>query len=227
MTVRNKLIVVLLVSVPLAYFLFPFTCGLLALPSASVILLASIVLFGPLVAGVIVAKSVQGISTAAKFLVGLATCVVLFGSFFIVPPGATTWTLGFAANFRLTKHPAQIQKWASDVLDRYDNGKLATTTNAEYWAVGAEKLDGAEIPEFIQKLWRNKPSIGVATITDDGWFLSEPNQKLQTNARRTHCVAFSWYLTGILVGRPDFHSAWNPWYLHEIMPGIYAFHGMK
>ena len=225
MTARNKWIVVLLVGVPLSYVVFPFTCGLLALSSNYLIFLAPLLLLGPLVAAVIVVRLVR--SGGAKATLGFLTYVILFAVFFIFPPAAATWTLGFVANFRLTKHPAQIQQWATGVLDQYDKGKLATATNAEYWAVGRETLKDVEIPEFIRNLWWEKPSIGIATITDDGWFLSEPNQQLQTNAKRTHCVAFSWYLRGILVGRPDFHSAWNPWYLHEIMSGVYAFHGMK
>ena len=28
-------------------------------------------------------------------------------------------------------------------------------------------------------------------------------------------------------GRTNFQSKWNPWYLHEIMPGIYAASGMS
>jgi hypothetical protein len=238
MTTRSKWILLVLAGVPLLYFLFPFFCGFFALSQGYLILLAPIIFFCPLGAGIIVAKLMYNVSTATRISVGIVTCLALFALFFLVPPGAATWTLGFAANFRLTKHPVQVQQWATEVLDRYENEKLATKTNAEYWAVGQEKIEAAEIPEFIRKLWWSKPSIGIVTMTEDG--ITRPTHPVltQTNAvnwpvfgrpqaKLTRCVAFSWYLTGILVGRPDFHTTWNPWYIHEIIPGVYAFSGEK
>jgi hypothetical protein len=172
-----------------------------------------------------------------RIVIGIMTTIGIFASFFLFPPEAETWTLGLATNFRLTKQPEQIQQWAIKVLDQYENGKLTTTTNVEYWVTGRDELSTNEIPLRIQNLWRNKPSIGIATITENGWIIQSTQTNTESLAQLTggiptplklsRCVAFSWYATGILVGRPDFQSKWNPWYLHEIMPGIYAFSGMK
>lgn len=237
MTPRKKWIVLVIVAVPSSFFILPFTCGFFNLSQGYLFLLAPVLLIGPIFAGSIVAALIQNASQGTRIARGIVTAILIFISFFLFPPGAETWTLGLAANFRLTKHPAQVQQWAVEILDQYENGKLTTTTNIEYWATGRDKLVKDEIPLQIQNLWRRKPSIGIATITENGWVI----QSTQTNAeslaqltggvsvplKLSHCVVFSWYETGILVGRPDFQSKWNPWYLHEIMPGIYAFSGMK
>jgi hypothetical protein len=158
---------------------------------------------------------------------------LLIGDFFMAPPGAVAWTIGFATNFRLTKHPAQIQQWATGVLTRYENGKLATIPKAKYWAVGQERLADAEVPQHIRNLWWDEPSIGIATMTQGGWNINPTLTNITglisegVSTQRVHCVAFSWYLTGILVGPPDFKSTWNPWYIRQIIPGVYAYSGMK
>ena len=199
--------------------------------------LAPIVLLGWPILAITVAVRLRNVNLVTRIAVGVMTCIILIASFFIFPAGAVTWSLGFAANFRLTKHPAQIQQWAIQVLDRYDAGKLSLTTNVEYWAVGKAKLKDSEIPSQIKDLWWKRPSIGVATITDNGWFTESMPTNIAimpqltggqpTPLHLSHCVAFSWYETGFLVGRQDFKSKWNPWYLHEITPGVYVFCGMK
>jgi hypothetical protein len=197
-------------------------------------LLAPVVLFGPIAAAFVVAIRLRGVNKLSRVGIGVLIWVATIALFFVFPAGAKAWTLGFAANFRLTKHPEQIQEWAVGLLDRYEAGQATTSTNAPYWAAGREKLDDAEIPSHIGRLWRDKPAIGIVTMTSDGW-ITNSSQIISFNgggatgalAKRTHCVAFSWYLTGILVGRPDFRSTWNPWYIHEIIPGVYAYSGMK
>jgi len=225
------------VALPLSFFIFPFFCGFCNLSQANIFYLLPIWLFGSPCAGIIVARRIRNTFWAIRVVSGLVVMVLMFASFLIFPPAAKTWTLGLAANFQLTKHPAQIQQWATEVLDRYENGKLTTTTNAPYWAAGKDVILSNEIPAQIQNLWKNKPSIGIATSTDNGWQISSTQTNAESLARLmggaqtplklNRCVAFSWYGTGILVGRPDFKSKWNPWYLHEIMPGIYAFSGEK
>ncbi|MGO8837596.1 MAG: hypothetical protein ACLQAH_16485 [Limisphaerales bacterium] len=234
MTVRKICIVSIIVAVPLAAFTFPFVCGFLDLNDGFLFLLFPILLLGPPVAGIMVVVLMRNVSWLPRIMAGIMTCAVLFGSLFVNPPWAISRTLGFAENFRLTKHPARIQRWAIGVLDRYEKGTLATTTNAEYWAVGREKLYDDEIPAFIENLWPKEPSIGIATMASSG----PASNPIGTNSmdftalsaaslHRTHCVAFSWYLTGILIGRADFRPTWKPWYIHEVMPGIYVFHGYK
>lgn len=225
---RKRTIIVVLSGMPLLYFGFPFLCGFLNLSQGWLMLLAPVLLFGPIVASIIVAASVTGISTLSRIGFGVAIWMMTVALFFVFPAGAKTWTLGFASNFRLTKHPTRVQAWAVEVLDRYEAGQLLTSTNAPYWAAGKPRLHDSEIPEHIRRLWWDKPSIGIVTMTPDGWITgSSSTNSLVSPSKPLNCVAFSWYLTGILVGRPDFRSTWNPWYIHEIIPGVYAFSGMK
>jgi hypothetical protein len=234
---RKKWIIPLVVIVPLIYFFLPFGLGFFGFSQGCILLLAPVMFFGPILAGIVVGLLIKEISLAVRIALSVMTMIGIFASFFLLPPGAASWTLGLAANFRLTKHPAQIQQWAIETLDKFENGKLMTATNIEYWAVGRDKLATNEIPSQIQNLWHNHPSIGIATVTDNGWIISSAQTNAESLAQLTggirtplklsHCVAFSWYDTGILVGRTNFQSKWNPWYLHEISPGIYAFCGMK
>lgn len=227
---KNAFVLVGVASlVPASCFVFPFICGFLNLSQVSLMLLVPIVLFGSILSAVIVAWRIHGVGKLSRIGIGLMAWVAIVAftvvAFLMFPAGAKIWTLGFAANFRLTKHPREIQQWASEVLDRYEAGRLNTATNAPYWAIGKQKLEAREVPGHIGTLWRSAPSIGIVTMTSDG--LVTDSVHTDPSWRLTHCVAFSWYLTGILVGRSDFRSAWNPWYIYEIMPGVYAYSGMK
>jgi hypothetical protein len=234
---RKKWIISAALIVPLVYFFLPFLLGFCGLSQGHILLLAPVMFFGPILAGVVIGLLTKEISLAVRIALSVMTMIGIFASFFLFPPGAASWTLGLAANFRLTKHPALIQQWAIETLDKFENGKLMTATNVEYWAMGRDKLATNEIPTYIQNLWRNRPSIGIATVTENGWIISSAQTNAESLAQLTggiptplelsRCVAFSWYDTGILVCRTNFHSKWNPWYLHEISPGIYVFSGMK
>ena len=230
---RKKLSVVLVFLVPVCFFLYPFACGFLNLSQGYLMFLFPMMLFGPpLVTGI-----VAGLLKGGSWQRHLGICVGLYAAVMMVlfagPAGAVSWTIGFGYNLRLTKDPVRIQRWATEVLARYDSGKLATKPKVPYWATGAEPLAENEIPEHIRKLWRDKPSIGIATMSANGWLIN-PNDT-NTSAliseseptNRVHCVAFSWYLTGVLVGPPDFKPTWNPWYSRRIIPGVYAFSGTR
>jgi hypothetical protein len=94
--------------------------------------------------------------------------------------------------------------------------------------VGKAKIEDKEIPDRMRRLWRFTPSIGVATMSPSGFVGGDfPPDGPEVTPKPTHCDAFSWYLTGVLVGRPDFRTTWNPWYIQEIVPGVYAYSGMK
>jgi hypothetical protein len=148
------------------------------------------------------------------------------------PPLAVKWTVGFSYNVLWTKKPVQLQHWATDVLTRYKDGKLKTKPS-KYWVAGKESLKENEIPREINKLWWNKPAIGIATFTRDGIGIdphdtnSEYFNSFTASSNQVHCVAFSWYLTGVLVGPPDFKTKWNPWYIRQVIPGIYVYCGEK
>jgi hypothetical protein len=230
---RKVFSAVVLASVPLCCFLYPFACGFLNLSQAYIIFLLPVMLFGPLVATGLVALLIR---TGPRWR-HMAICLGLYASvvamFFIGPPGAAAWTIGFGYNFRLTKSPVRVQQWATEVLARYEKGKLETKPKAEYWATGKEPLSEREIPEDIRNLWWDKPSIGIATMTANGWLINPNDTNISFTisesdpTTRVHCVAFSWYLTGVLVGPPNFRPTWNPWYTRQILPGVYAFSGMK
>ena len=216
--------------VPLSYFIFPFLVGFCNLSQGYLMLLIPIDLFGSIAASIVVAMRVPVASKASRAGLGILTWVAMVGLFVIFPPGAKSWTLGLATNFRLTKQPMKIQTWVTGVLDRYEAGQLSTSTNAPYWGVGKETVNNSEIPTQIGNLWQAKPSITIVTFASDGSMSGNSRADVELSAtagKPIRCVAFSWYLTGILVGRPDFRTEWNPWYIHEIMPGIYAYSGMK
>jgi hypothetical protein len=230
---RKMLSVILLLLVPACCFLYPYACGFLNLSQGYIMFLLPMMLFGPPLVTGIVASFLKAGSWQRHLGICVGLYVAVVAVFFAGPAGAVKWTIGFAYNLRLTKNPVRIQQWATEVLARYDSGKLATKPKAEYWATGKGPLAEKEIPELIRKLWWDKPSIGIATMSANGWVIN-PNE---TNisavisesepTNRVHCVAFSWYLTGVLVGPPDFKPTWNPWYSRQIIPGVYAFSGMK
>ncbi len=225
---RIRQIILLTVAslVPISYFLFPFLCGFCNLSQGYLIFLAPIFLFGSAISGIAVGASVPRISTLSRVGVGVLVWIITIALFFVFPAGAKTWTIGFSTNVQMTKHPREVQQWAVGVLDRYEAGRLSAITNAPYWAVARNELDSSEVPSHIAELWRDKPSIGIAEATPDGR-ITAPSHDGPGQKKQTRCVAFSWYLTGILVGRPDFRSTWNPWYIRQIAPGIYAYCGMK
>jgi len=210
---------------PLAYFVCPFLCGFFN-SQGLMMLLMPVILIVPLATGLAIGVWTPRLGNASRFGLGVLACILSFALFFIFPAGAKSWTLGSSTNFQLTKHPSQVQQWAVGVLERYEAGKLNTSTNAPYWALGKAELDTSEVPPSIGGLWLDRPSIGIAEFTPDGWIVP-PSTNQAAGKISARCVVFSWYLNGFLVGRPDFHSDWNPWYIHEIAPGIYAYHGMK
>ncbi len=224
--------ILIIVAVTLADFALPFACGFFNLNNVFFILSFLVLLLAPFLAGTAVILITRKVSWVARLLLGMVTCAILLGSVLWTPLMAVSRLVGFEANFLLTKNPARVQRWAVGVLDAYDHGTLGTTTNVEHWGVATEKLYDDEIPPFIENLWWDEPSIGIAamTTTGDRVDLSGSNSMnfaafSSGSLSRTHCVAFSWHLTGILVGRPDFRPTWNPWYIDKIGPGIYVYYG--
>ena len=230
---RNVLGMAFLASVPLCCLAYPFACGFFNLSQVYLMVLAPAMLFGPPLATAAAAPFLRIGPAWRHVALCLALYVLVIAGFFLAPPGAAGWTIGFAANLKMTKHPDQIQKWATGVLARYESGTLATIPKAEYWAIGKERLAEAEVPARIRNLWWKKPSTGIATMTDEGRLLDPARTNTTsltatgTPSTRGHCVAFSWCLTGVLVGPPDFRPTWNPWYIRRIIPGVYAYCGMK
>jgi hypothetical protein len=225
---RQVKLITLASITPLSFFLFPFLCGFFNLSLASLMLLGPILLVGPIITAIAVVAMTAPPSKGSRVGVGVVAWFVTVALFFVFPAGAITWTLGFSTSFQLTKHPTQVQQWAVSVLKRYEEGQLNTSTNtrAHYWAVGKEELDASEVPAHINELWCDKPSIGIAEVTPEG-HISSPTHDQPGEKKQNRCVAFSWYFAGILVGPPDFRCTWNPWYIREISPGVYAYCCMK
>lgn len=211
---------------PLSYFLLPFFCGFCNLSQGYLMFLVPIALCGSAVTGIAMASLFRHAGMLSRVGVGVLSSIITVALFFLFPAGAKTWTLGFCSNFQISKHPRDVQKWAVNILERYDAGRLSTSTNAPYWAIGKATLDSSEVPPTIETLWRDKPSIGIAEVTSEEW-ITIPSHESARQKKENRCIVFSWYLSGILVGSPDFRCNWNPWYLREIAPGIYAYCGMK
>lgn len=222
----------------LLYFVFFFILGFCNLSDAYFLLFIAIIFLSWPIVGIIVAVRMRGASILKRMSAGFLAFIALWAGVVLLPAvGVSPWLIGVSSNFRLTKHPAQLQQWAVTVINRYESGKMATTTNVEYWAAGGDKIEPSEIPNWIQNLWKDKPSIGIATITENGWDTSSAGTNVEAlrnltggvikPLKLTHCVAFSWYGKGFIVGPKDFKSAWNPGSLYMISPGIYFYAGGK
>lgn len=202
-----------------------FYLGLLDLSQGYLLLALPAFFLAPLFGGYAMYNLLRGYSEKIRSTMIVLAIMAPFAVFALCP-GAAQWTVGFGVNFLLTKQPAAMQTWAIATLDAYRQGKIAVDTNAEYWAAGTEKLPESEIPERFRVMWRETPSIGIATMDQNGWLI-DPKQPLTGTTTTTNCIAISWYITGILLGNTDFTPTWNPWFMHRIGPGMYAFSGMK
>jgi hypothetical protein len=217
----------------------PFACGFWNSDEDFAYPWIGLCLLGPPVAGV-AAALLFNVSAFNRVLIGIGAAFVIYGFIFVFPSGADGYTLGLVENFNLIKNPDQVQRWAGVVLDEFENGTLEVTTNAdaEDFIGGKAKLKEKDIPPQIRNLWRAQPTIGIVTITENGW-ITDP---IRTNVAiipaltggepvplgMSHCVSFSWDHRGFLVGRPEFISKWNSspragGGFYEVKPGIYAY----
>jgi hypothetical protein len=126
-------------------------------------------------------------------------------------PGAVQEAEDLAEDTLRKPELAGLQEWSIQVLARYRSGQLATNGAASDWSVGMVKLAPQEIPASITNAWREPPEVSVR--------LSEAGQP--------ECVAISWYLSGLVVGPPEYVLSFKPWCSKQAKPGIYAYHGYK
>jgi hypothetical protein len=103
-----------------------------------------------------------------------------------------------------------LQRWSTEVLARYRAGKLATNGPAQY--PGNVRLASSEVPIWLQYAWVGDPPQVSIRLTESG---------------DAECVTVAWYLSGLLVGPTNYVQTWDPWYIVQAKPGIYAYHGMK
>jgi hypothetical protein len=123
-------------------------------------------------------------------------------------PPAQLWADDLADDVRTKKRLAPIQDWSVQTLARYRAGQLATTGRAAFAGLHSARLDPKEVPSWLRwAWWGDHPEVSVS--------LNESNQP--------ECMVVGWYLCGILVGPTNYVTAWQPWYIVQVKPGIYAY----
>src|SRR5580692_6928903 len=149
MTPRNKWIVFVVTVVPIVSILFQFFLGLFGFSPDYILFLLPVILFGPPLAGIVAAILLINVSVLKRIAIAIGTGIGIYAAllaiiviFHILPP---LWILGASANFRLTKHPQEVQQWAVKTLSQYENGTLQISTNAEYWAIGKARLEDSQL----------------------------------------------------------------------------------
>jgi hypothetical protein len=105
----------------------------------------------------------------------------------------------------------KLQQWAVGVLARYQGRTLRLAGRASYWSEGSVKLAPAEVPTYLTHTWPETPEVSVRL----------------SPAGQPECVVVGWYLYGIFVGPPSYRATENPWYLRQVQPGVYVYHGYK
>ena len=102
--------------VPFCYVAFPFLCGFCNLSQGYLMLSTLLILVGPIFAGIVFGMTLKTMRLPSRIGLGILVWILGVGSFFLFPPGAKTWTLGFSTNFILTKKPTKMQQWAVGIL---------------------------------------------------------------------------------------------------------------
>jgi len=179
-------------------------------------------LLGPVLSGILVSLVVPVDSLDARIGSGVVACVLAgWLAIFALPPGAIIYTHGFESAVRNGAGIEKLQGWAQGALDRYHEGKLRLGGKSAYWSPGDRLIADSEVPEMLTSgifkqtgLPNFGPEISICSL--NGEFTGGGE-----------CIAVSWYLHGLLLGRTDFRTTWNPWYQNELAPGVYSYHGMK
>jgi hypothetical protein len=93
-------------------------------------------------------------------------------------------------------------------LARYKSGQLATTGKGTFAGPFSARLDPKEVPSWLRGAWwGDPPEVSIV--------LNESNQP--------ECIRVGWYLCGLWVGPTNFVNPWEPWYVVQVKPGIYAY----
>lgn len=153
----------------------------------------------------------------------IAVGVVLWAVIFVLciwPAGAVLYSRGFESALKSRGNLDGLQAWARQALEKHEAGQLKTEGEAMYWSAGTLRIAESELPEFLKS--------GMYKRTEHFW---GPEFAIQTGDSGFDgtgtCVAVSWYLHGVLIGKEDYTTDWNPWYRRRLAPGIYSYHGMK
>jgi len=225
---RKLLAAALVVSVPAVIYAFPFACGFLGLPKHDVLCVFYAMLILPATVPVVVARLLRTGWRWWYLGLGAGLYGAAGAAFLASAPLEGAWILGFTYNMRLTTNPAQIQRWATEAILRYEQGKLKTEPVSEYyWAMG-RSVSQREIPAQIRKMGWHPPFVEMATVERGTPMLPGPTKRPDLTAAfevpgQTHCVVLTWGEAGLVVGPPDFKLN-NEWYSnHHIIPGVFIF----
>lgn len=220
---RIFLIVVLLGAVPLSRYVLEFQLGATCLPYGySMACGFFFILVAPPLTGIATAllAPIQRIWLRVVLGLGAAILTPLL-ALFAVPAGAVIYSQGFEHAIQKEPGIPALQRWAEGALRDYQSGYGVTTNEPSYWSPGDVVLDRQSLPPFLKT--------GVFKPLDVRYF--GPEVSVVTNSGRLgvsgECIAVSWYLHGLLIGKPGFKNDWNPWYCRELAPGVYSYHGMK
>jgi hypothetical protein len=124
-----------------------------------------------------------------------------------VPP-AQLWADDLADDVRTKKRLAPLQDWSVQTLARYRAGQLATKGRSSFVGPGAARLDPKEIPGWLNGAWwGDPPQVSV----------------LYGDTNKPGCISVAWYLCGLLVGPTNFTTDYQPFYITQVKPGIYAY----
>ena len=117
-----------------------------------------------------------------------------------------------ADDVRDKRRLAPLQDWSVQTLTRYRAGQVATNGKAAYWSRGTVRLASSEVPSWLSSAWSGEsPEVSVR--------LSETGE--------AECITIGWYLYGLLVGRTNYSTTVEAWYIVKAKPGIYAYHDYK
>jgi hypothetical protein len=123
-------------------------------------------------------------------------------------PGAQFWADDLADDVRHQQRLRPLQEWSVQTLARYRKGELSTAENTVGGGSYAVKVSPEEIPSWLSGAWRgDKPRVAIV--------LTESNEP--------ESIIVGWYLCGLLIGPTNYVTSWQPWYIVQVKPGIYAY----
>jgi len=80
----------------------------------------------------------------------------------------------------------------------------------------------ADVSGALDSLFHYAAAYGTADTGCTGGF----GQRLSESGE-PECITVEWYLFGLLAGPTNFTATFQPWYIVEAKPGIYAYHDYK
>jgi hypothetical protein len=176
------------------------------------------ILGAPIVAGILAGSLVPLKGSLLRVGTGLGVCVISgFLALFALPPGAQIYSHGFERAVAKEVDIGKLQQWVESTLKRYREGTLLFDGQASYWSPGSLRIASSELPDMMRS--------GVFSSSH-----GEPEISVCTNSYVTGggiCITVSWYLHGLVLGDSKFRTDWNPWYSHQLVPGVYSYHGVK